>query len=141
MNQNKRKRKTFLTVQQKMTILDELNKGVSLKRFARKYKVSVYIIYGIRRQAYDLSNFGKRGGHLLQRKNRRRSPYEEIKNRLYSWIQDQQATGNPLYDRLIQKKALEFSKERGSTSFLGSKGWLFKFKNRYGIDPCRSAFK
>jgi hypothetical protein len=48
-----------------------------------------------------------------------------MEDRLYSWTQDQQVTGNPLSDRLIQKKAVEFSKERGSTSFVGSKGWLF----------------
>jgi hypothetical protein len=47
-----------------MTILDEINKVVLLKHIVRNYKVSVYIIYGIRRQANDLPSFGKRGGHL-----------------------------------------------------------------------------
>lgn len=66
-------------------------------------------------------------------KNRRRSSNENIKNRLYMWFLQQQATGNPLTDLLLQEKAMEICGQHGSTSFAASRGWLRNFKKRYAI--------
>jgi hypothetical protein len=134
MRGNQRKKRTYLTVQQKLTILDELKKGVPVKVLAHQYKVSDRALYRLRSQGSDFVKFGKRGGHLKQHKTRKRSWNDELENRLYSWIQDQQATGNPLSDILIQEKALEFSEGQASTSSFGSIEWYEGFIHRYGID-------
>lgn len=49
------------------------------------------------------------------------------------WFLQQQATGNPLTDLLLQEKAMEICGQHGSTSFAASRGWLRNFKKRYAI--------
>lgn len=49
------------------------------------------------------------------------------------WFLQQQATGNPLTDLLLQEKAMEICGQHGSTSFTASRGWLRNFKKRYAI--------
>jgi hypothetical protein len=129
-----RERKFVLTVGQKLRVLKALSRGASMATLARRFKVNKRVIRDIRRQRTEITTFGKRGGHLLQHRNRIRSWNEKMENLLYSWIQDQQAAGNRLSDRIIRKKALKISKEVGSTSFLASAGWYNRFVKRYGID-------
>ncbi|XP_017790869.1 PREDICTED: jerky protein homolog-like [Habropoda laboriosa] len=138
MAENPSKKRVFLSVQQKMTIAEKLEKGASAKLLSRQYGVSQDVIHRIRRECSLLLSFGNRGGHVLQHKNRRRSSNEDLENRLYRWYLEQRAMGNPLTDLLLQEKAIELFSEYGSTSFAGSRGWLRNFKKRYTIHPVRA---
>ena len=137
MAESRKIRRTFLSVQHKKAISEELNKGMSVKYLARQYGVSRDIIHNIRHENERSTGFGKRGGHPSKHKNRRRCSNEETEDRLYTWIQDQYAMGNQLTDPLIQEKAVELFGEQEGTSFVESKEWLADFKSRYKIDVVR----
>ncbi|XP_076642797.1 jerky protein homolog-like [Halictus rubicundus] len=131
------KARIFLSVQDKIKIAEQSEKGVPTKELCRKYGVSSSVIYRIRRECTHLTSFGSRGGCLLQHKNRRTSPNVELENRLYTWFLEQQVMDNPLTDVLLQKKARELCGQFASTPFNASGGWLRNFKNRYRIHLVR----
>lgn len=136
MADNRRKRRTFLSVQHKNAIVEELNRGISVKYLARQYGVSRDIIHSICRENEHLRGLGKRRGHSSKHKNRR-SSNEEVEDRLYTWIQDQQAIGKELTDPLIQEKVIELCGEQEGSSLTGDKGWLAEFKSRYKVGAVR----
>lgn len=136
MAESRKKRRTFLSVQHKNAIVEELNKGMSVKYLARQYGVSRDVIHSICRENEHLTGLRKRG-HLSKHKSRKRSSNEIVEDRLYAWIQDQQAVGNDLTDPLIQEKAIELCGEQEGSSLIGDKGWLAEFKIRYKVDPVR----
>lgn len=137
MAENRRKRRTFLSVQHKNAIAEELNRGMSVKYLARQYGVSRDVIHNICRENEHLKGLGKRGCHSSKHKNRRRSSNEEVEDRLYKWIQDQKAVGKELTDPLIQEKAIELCGEQEGSSLTGDKGWLAEFKSRYNVGAVR----
>nr|XP_034189857.1 jerky protein homolog-like [Osmia lignaria] len=128
-----KKKRIFLSVGQKMKIVEELQRGITVKALSREYGVSHDVIHRIRRECRFLSSFGMRGGHILQHKNRRKSSNEDLENRLYTWFLQQRAMGNPITNLLLLKKAREICNEYGGTSHAGSRGWLWNFKHRYAI--------
>lgn len=133
MTEIQKKKRVFLSVEQKMKIVDELQKGITAKVLSQEYGVSHDVIHRIRRECRSLTTFGIRGGHVLQHKNRRRSSNEELENRLYFWFLQQRAMENPITNSLLLKKAREICNEFGGTSHAGSRGWLWNFKHRYAI--------
>ncbi|XP_029055241.2 tigger transposable element-derived protein 2-like [Osmia bicornis bicornis] len=128
-----KKKRVFLSVEQKMQIAEQLQKGMTVKALSREYGVSPDVIHRIRRECTLLSAFGTRGGHVLQHKNRRRSSVEDLEERLYTWFVQQRVMGNPITDLLLLEKAREMLAAHGGTSYAGSKGWLWRFKQRYAI--------
>nr|XP_012152158.1 PREDICTED: jerky protein homolog-like [Megachile rotundata] len=133
MAENENKSRVFLSITQKMNIAEELEKGLSVKTLSGRYGVSRDVIYRIRRDYHKLSNFAIRGGRVLKHKNRRTSSNEDLENKLYTWFLEQRAMGNPINDFLLQEKGNQLLNEVASTSFAGSRGWIQKFKKRYGI--------
>jgi hypothetical protein len=134
MADNRPIRRTFLSVQHRAAITEELSKGISAKHLARQYGVSREDIVRIRREN---ERSEKRRNNSSKRKARRRSSVQEMEDRLYAWIQDQQAIGFQLTDPLIQAKAIELSSEQEDTSVIENKEWLAEFKRRYKIGTGR----
>ena len=131
--------KIFLSVKQKIEIFKQLESGASVKNLSSKYKVSSTTIRRIRREGGVLENFGNQGTHMLKRRNRRKPTYEDIDNRLYEWFLERGALGDRLTDLLLQKKAREICTEFGApSSFMASRGWLTKFKERHNIHLIRT---
>lgn len=137
MSENRRKRRTFLSVQHKNEIVEELKRGMSVKYLARQYGVSRDVIHSICRENEHLIRLRKRRGHSSKHKNRRRSLNEEVEDCLYAWILDQQAIGAELTDPLIQEKAIELYGEQEGSSLTGDKRWLAEFKSRYKVGAVR----
>nr|XP_034194584.1 tigger transposable element-derived protein 2-like [Osmia lignaria] len=128
-----KKKRVFLSVEQKMQIAEQLQKEITVKALSREYGVSQDVIHRICRECRLLYVFGTRGGHVLQHKNRRGSSIEDLEERLDTWFVQQRAVGNPITDLLLLEKAREILAVHGGTSYAGSRGWLWKFKQRYEI--------
>jgi hypothetical protein len=135
MADNRPIRRTFLSVQHRAAITEELKRGIPAKHLARQYGVSREDIVRIRRENERSEN---KRNNSSKRKTRRRSSIQEMEDRLYAWIQDQQAIGFRLTDPLIQAKAIALSSEQEDTSVIENKEWLAEFKKRYKIGTVRN---
>ena len=61
------------------------------------------------------------------------SPYSAIEEPLIQWINLARENKIPVFNALIQEKALEFAKEIGMCDFCASNGWLSRFKIRHNL--------
>lgn len=132
------KSRSTLTVQQKIEIYQKMESGVSTNELMSEYGVAGNTMRRIRRNGKSLQHYANRGNHLLTRKSRRKSLYEDLENRLYQWFLEQKSVGNSFTIAQLQRKALEMSKELGVPStFNASRGWITRFKDRYNIRSFR----
>ncbi|XP_046348430.1 uncharacterized protein LOC124129002 isoform X2 [Haliotis rufescens] len=71
------------------------------------------------------------------RKRMRSAKYEDVDSALYQWYRNAVMVGIPLSGPVLLEKAREIASHRGYTDFLGSFGWLERFKGRHGISLSR----
>lgn len=117
---NQNKKKMFLSIQHKMTI--ETNASMKM---SHEYGISQDMAH---REYNLLSNFGNRGEHMMQYKNRKGFLNDDVENCLYTLFLQQQAVGNPLTNSLQQEKVMKIC--GGYGYFFGSRGCLRIFKKR-----------
>lgn len=137
MAESRTRKRTFLSVQHKTAIIEDLKKGFSIKYLTRQYGVSRRDIIHIRRESERLKASRKRRSHLSKHKNRR-SLNQEIADRLNTWVQDQQAVGYQLTDPLIQEEEIELSGEQEGTSRGDNMRQLAKFREQYKVGKIRT---
>lgn len=127
-------RKTSLSIQQKLDIVQKLDSGAPINQLADEYCIHPTTVRRIRRNGLTLHRLGNQGAQTRKRKRMRRPQNEELENRLYTWFLEQKAMGSTITDLLLQEQAQEMARQfAGATGFKASMGWLAKFKNRHDI--------
>ncbi|GFT20760.1 tigger transposable element-derived protein 6 [Nephila pilipes] len=76
-------------------------------------------------QNYDSSNSCS--------KRLRTCVYEDVDAAVLKWIHTMRDKNVPISGPFVIEKALQVAKALGYDQFLGSNGWLEKFKKRHGI--------
>lgn len=131
---NERKLCKQLTVSQKLEIMEEIEKGVSLKHLASEFGVTVRTIYNIKKDAVKLRQEVKTNPTSNKKKRLREPIASEIDKQLYSWFLQQSTLGDIISDRILLEKAREFSENCNDPStFVCNRGWIWRFKKRHGI--------
>nr|XP_033337381.1 jerky protein homolog-like [Megalopta genalis] len=119
-----------LSIEQKRVIVQKLDCGISVSRIAYEYNIHPSTVRKIRKKG--LPEY--QGPDVQKRKRVRRPMYEDLDAQLYSWYRDTRTLGIPITNSLLQKKALQISKDTScSSTFKASHGWLEKFKIRHNI--------
>ncbi|XP_054013730.1 tigger transposable element-derived protein 2-like isoform X1 [Hylaeus anthracinus] len=131
---NENNRKSALSVEQRLEIMQQLDSGAAITRVAAKYDVHPATVRRIRRNAGAVCQLVEQGVETRRRKNLRKPANEELDTRLYAWFLEQRTLGDRITDLILLEKAIELNKEFGGPStFKASRGWLWNFKNRHGI--------
>lgn len=133
----KRKR-NVLTIEKKLEIIKELNKGVSAVTLSGQFQVPRTTINDIKKNADHIQKFASQmethDGQPKQRKTMKKAANEALDEALYLWFVQKRSEGIPLSGPLVAEKALFFnSKLNGDQNFRASVGWLSNFKKRHGI--------
>lgn len=130
---NGSKRKSF-TINEKMNILAELDRGGSIAQVSLKYGVPQRTLRGWREKRKILEDY--REHHCLQdhQKRIKVSPNDDMDEALYLWFSRSIENGIPVSGPMVQMKALELHDEmKIPTQFTASSGWLTHWKKRYNI--------
>ena len=131
----KRKR-VVLTLKDKIKIYEQYGKAASADQLASEYNIGKYSVYDIVRQK---DRFKKYDGVLDKGLSKSRKTMKTAVNlgldkALNLWFSQKRSQGLSISGPLLCEKTLDFNKKlRGSDSFVASKGWLTKFKNRHAI--------
>ncbi|KAL4084407.1 hypothetical protein QTP88_028230 [Uroleucon formosanum] len=138
-----KRRRNVLSLVQKIEILDKLKSGDTVASLARTYKInesSVREIHNneeiIRRSVIESSPISNKKCFIT-----RDVLVEKTEKALNIWIEDQTQKKFPLSSTIIREKAKQIhqhftSSSQGNgknSSFLASKGWFEKFKNRCNL--------
>ena len=63
----------------------------------------------------------------------RHGQLDELEDVLYSWCIDTSGPRHTLSDDVVIQKAKDIGAEKNVTGFVFSKGWLYRFRKRYGV--------
>lgn len=116
----------------------ERNANVPVSEMARRLGLAQSSLSGIlKNKEKILDQETQCGSKSKQRKNVKKSPYEEMESKLMEWFNGARAENIPIDGALIKMKASTISLKLGLTDFKASNGWLDRFKKRHGI-TCRA---
>ena len=68
-----------------------------------------------------------------QQKKMRTADYEEVDKAVYTWFVEMRAKNIPINCPLLCERARFFARSLGFPEFMGSTGWLHRFRERCGI--------
>ncbi|XP_076238405.1 uncharacterized protein LOC143181734 isoform X1 [Calliopsis andreniformis] len=127
-------RKSSLSMEHRLQVLQDLNSGLSVNAIAAKYNVHSITVRRIRKSELSIRQFVNQGNRFKKSQRMRKGAYEDLEERLYAWFREKKARGEVITDMQLMQKTTELNRELPAASkFKGSKGWLYNFKKRYNI--------
>ncbi|XP_046629071.1 jerky protein homolog-like [Neodiprion virginianus] len=133
---SKRKRH-FLTLEQKREILSKLDKGETGASLALAYNVGNATITDIKKNKDKILSFVSTsdGEHGAQKRKALKSAQNPVLDKALSeWFTQTRSLGQPISGPILCEKALDLNNRiGGSSDFKASSGFLKNFKTRHGI--------
>ena len=130
----------MLTLQEKLQIVKLVDKGSSYESVAACFNVRKSTVSDVWKAREHVKQFVTEldDCHAKSAKKRciiRRSNYEHVDKALHLWFLQQRAVGTPISGSILQTKAQLFYSQfhPNDNKFKASKGYLQRFKDRYGI--------
>ncbi|GFS54188.1 tigger transposable element-derived protein 4 [Nephila pilipes] len=109
---------------------EEVDKGVKKMDIALKFDIPPNSLSTIIKNRGKLQNYDSSNSCS---KRLRTCVYEDVDVAVLKWIHTMRDKNVPISGPFIIERALQFAKALGYDQFLGSNGWLEKFKKRRGI--------
>ena len=120
---------TVKTLNEKFRALKDIEKGLSNKDASLKYGVSPNTISTwIKNKEKYLKAL--ENNCSSKRQKLRESNFEKLDNVVFRWFLSKRSQNIPIDVNLIKEKAIAYAKELGYTNFVGSTGWLDRWKRR-----------
>lgn len=129
------KKRKVLTLEQRVDVLSQFDKGQSCRSIASKLDVGKTQIQSIISNRDSIMVQWKDGSRGAARKylTAKRSAYTDLNNLVWEWFYMARSKQIPVSGKLLQEKALMLSVEMGHDNFTASNGWLGSFKKTYNI--------
>lgn len=133
-----KRRRSVLTLQQKLEVIERIKKGEKVSKLAVEYGVGKATVSDIKRQEDKITAFMlKMNLDSTQKRKTMRKPQDErVEKALYMWLTRERKKGNQVSGPLLMEKAKAFHKQlygEDNDKFKASTGWLHRFKLRNGI--------
>ena len=130
-----KRKHVVLSIEEKKTIIERLNKGETASMLAREYNLGRSTITDIKKKAPQIITFMN---DLLASDNHRKSmkppKSTQLEDAVYLWFMQRRGKGAPVSGPLVCEKALILNGMLGGTpDFKATQGWLNRFKSRHGI--------
>ncbi len=132
----KKRKRVVVTIQDKLNAIRSVDAGQTLIAVAKKYNVGPNTVGDWRRNRKKLEEYGTKSASIVgDRKSMKLADFPKTNEAVYTWFQMQRSAGMSISGPIIIEKAKILSKkfpEEGE-KFVGSEGWLGRWKTRYGI--------
>ena len=129
------KKRKKLTIEEKISVIEAVNKGSSQRSVAKLFEVSKTQVQHIIATKDELlleyqecTNNG-----TPKPKRHRKTNNEEINEATLNWYHERKANNLPLSGSMLQEKALEIARQSNNQTFKASNGWLHAFIRRNNI--------
>ncbi|XP_025990904.2 myb-like protein X isoform X2 [Solenopsis invicta] len=135
-NEMEKVKKTRLSIEDRVKILEQFENGENIVTLARKYKVSTPTIANIKKNKEKLL---KCKNALVTFQGNNKKGYTGIGNiyldqYLYKWFVQKKSNGKHVTWSMIQQKALEINRTlNGPKTFKASLGFIWNFTKRHNI--------
>ncbi|XP_052100482.1 uncharacterized protein LOC127734578 isoform X1 [Mytilus californianus] len=128
-------RKVFtLTLERKAELIADVDKGDRSKRdLAEEYGIAPSTLSGIMVNRIRILEAFHSQAFRPERKKFRKSSFEDLEKELLLCVLKWQSANEPFNGPKLMEKAKEIAKDLEITEFVGSNGWIDRFKNRNNI--------
>uniref|UniRef100_A0A182VQC7 HTH CENPB-type domain-containing protein n=1 Tax=Anopheles minimus TaxID=112268 RepID=A0A182VQC7_9DIPT len=134
---HRRRKKTMLTLAQKIALVERHDAGETPQELAKSYKIGEQTARDIIKQRAKLWKFVQNcetSEGPVKRKSMKVSSFEELDASMLSWYNENRAAGIPVTSAMCIEQAKYLHESLGlKRTFNASSGWLNRFKQRYGI--------
>jgi hypothetical protein len=120
-----------LTVEEKVTLIQAIEKGEKQTNVVRRTGLSQSIVATIWKDRKKWLDAMFLEGNM---KKMRKPQYEDLDRAVLKWFQQQRLNHIPLSGPLIKTIAQFFGTELGIVDFKSSEGWLSKWKQRHNFN-------
>lgn len=124
-----------LTLEEKMFLIKEKDRGLSHRDLSNKFQVSIGAVSNILKRKHEyIDDYESNKNKKVKRKFKDDSG-QEINEQVYDWFVAQRSKNIAISGPVLQEYARKVAEELNSSSnaFRASNGWLEKFKARYNI--------
>lgn len=132
----KRKHVT-LSLNEKLAVLQRLDKGESLQKIAKELNVGVTTIKDWRKNRKDIESYtltidGENA--LKNRKTLKKPKLELLDNAVWMWFCQERRKQTPISGPILKEKAMVLHKKlEAGSEFTASEGWIDRWKSRHGV--------
>ena len=128
-----RKRK-ILTLQERVKVVDRLEKGESARMIATSLAVGKTQIQAIASDKVEIKRRWQEGENGKRKYGKQRKcGYPDLDDAVWSWFCEARSRNIPMSGRLIQEKAAVLATAIGHDDFTASNGWLDRWKTRHNV--------
>ncbi|GJQ82688.1 hypothetical protein Trydic_g19700 [Trypoxylus dichotomus] len=136
-----KKKKSVMTLSQKIQLIDCLAAGESYASVAKKFDVHVTTARSIKRSEESIRSSVSRGLKLSNKVTRifrpRSRTMERMEEALNAWIEEQKQGETPVTNRRIREEAIrlfdQFKPATETLVFNASREWLRRFKKQFSL--------
>lgn len=133
----KKRKRTVLSIQQKVEVLQKLDLGISIAKLREQYGIGQTTIYDLRTRKEQILKFYSESNSILgmvKRKTLRGPQNAALEKLLYEWFCQQCHESVHVTGPMLIERAKQLHNElKVSIDCEYSSGWLQKFRNRYNI--------
>ncbi|XP_061505786.1 jerky protein homolog-like [Anopheles gambiae] len=133
----RRRKKTMLTLDQKLCLIDRHESGETPQNLAKSFKIGEQTARDIIKQKEKIRKFVQNcesSEGPIKRKSMKVSSFEELDESMLRWYNENRASGIPVTSAMCIQQAKLLHEQLGlKGTFNASAGWLSRFKQRYGI--------
>lgn len=155
MSDQKKRKRTVISIDEKYTALKRIDNGVSQAKVAADLGVGTSTVNDWVKKRKEIekwcsthvagsSSSGTGSKKTSGRKTMKEGEHTKVSEALYVWFLQKREQGIPITSPLLQEKALKFYNELEDVDnipeeekFTASNGWLFRWKRRYGVRQLR----
>lgn len=134
---SEKRKHTFVTMEQKLSILERLDKGESVQSICREFNVGKSTVNDWRRNRKCIETFCTQieaEKVLSTRCTLKKPKLEQVDDALWLWFMQERRRGTPINGPILKEKAIILhAKLGGKDTFTASDGWLSRWKKRHGV--------
>lgn len=123
----------ILTLEERINVLKEIDKGKSCRQVAEELGVGKTQIQSIKKRKRELLDDFENNAPSDRKRRNISSTYDDVNELTLKWFQKMVAKNATISGPAIKQQAGDFAKELGKTSFAASNGWLESFLKRNNI--------
>ena len=127
------KTRKILTLQERISVLKELDSGKSCRQVADELGVGKTQIQSIRKRKREIQEDFENNAPSDRKRRCLFSPYDDINELVWKWFQAAVQRNGIISGPLIKAQALKYAEELNKPDFTASNGWLESFIKRNNI--------
>lgn len=123
---------TTKSLEEKYKALKDIESGIAEKKVVKKYKIPLNTLFTWVKSKEKISA-ALENGKSPKTMKRKGAGFDTLDKAIYKWFKNAREQNVPVSGALLKEKAIRFARELQIEDFMGSDGWLDRWKTRHRV--------